>query len=263
MQLKNVDKGNEFDFGRTSEDYARFRDIYPADMYEKLVGFGIGLAGQRVLDLGSGTAILPLNMARFGARFTATDLSENQIALGRKLAEERGIDSIDFRVCPAEDTGFADNSFDAVTAVQCFPYFDAERATDEIRRVLKPHGLFCIIIMDWKPTEDPVIAEMEALVKRYNPAWSGCGFDVFRYRYPSWAEGRFLIDTIHSYDTVIPFTRETWLGRIRSCRGVGASLPPEKIAAFGEEYREILGKYDEPLMLRHQIHMEVYRSTKA
>lgn len=262
MKLNYIDSGAEFDFGRTSDDYARFRDIYPASMYENLIRFGIGHAGQRILDLGSGTAILPLNMADTGARFVAADISENQIALGRQLAAERGIDSIEFRVCPAEDTGYADNSFDAVTAVQCFPYFDAEKAADEIRRVLKPRGLFCKIIMDWKPLEDAVIAEMEALVKKHNPAWNGCGFDRYRYSWPAWAEDRFEIETIHSYDTVIEFTRESWLGRVKSCRGVGASLSAEKVAAFEREYRPMLERHDEPLMLKHQIHIEIYRSTK-
>ncbi len=262
MKLSYIDNGNEFDFGRTSEDYAKFRDIYPADMYGKLVQFGIGYEGQEILDLGSGTAILPLNMAHTGAHFTAADISENQIALGKKLAAERGIDNIDFRICPAEDTGFADNSFDAVTAVQCFPYFDAGKASAEIRRVLKPHGLFCKIIMDWKPLEDKVIAEMESLVKRYNPAWSGCGFDCYRYSYPIWAEGKFGIDTIHSYDATLKFSKAAWLGRIKSCRGIGASLPEERIAEFEREYRALLEKYAEPLQLKHQIHIEIYRSSK-
>lgn len=262
MKLDYIDKGFDFDFGRTSADYAKFRDIYPASMYEKLRQFGIGHQGQRILDLGSGTAILPLNMAKYGADFVAADISENQIAIGRQLAAGRGIDNIEFRVCPAEDTGFADNSFDAVTAVQCFPYFDAEKAADEIRRALKPRGLFCKITMDWKPLEDPIIAEMEALVKRYNPAWSGCGFDKFRYSYPAWAENRFDIETIHSYDAVLGFTRDMWLGRIKSCRGIGASLPQEKVTEFEREYRSILAQYTEPLRLKHQIHIEIYRSTK-
>lgn len=262
MKLDYIDKGTEFDFGRTSADYAKYRDIYPASMYENLIRFGVGRAGQRILDLGSGTAILPLNMAHTGARFVAADISENQIALGRQLAAARGIDSIEFRVCPAEDTGFDDNSFDAVTAVQCFPYFDAEKAADEIRRVLKPHGLFCKIIMDWKPLEDAIIAKLEALVKRYNPVWNGCGFDKFRYSYPAWADDRFDIETIHSCDAVIEFTRESWLGRIKSCRGVGASLSEEKVAAFEREYRAMLLRYEEPLRLKHQIHIEIYRSTK-
>ena len=193
MNSQLIDKGNDFDFGRTSAAYAAYRDIYPKSMYDKLISFGIGKKGQQILDLGSGTAVLPVNLSHTGAQFVATDISENQVAYGKRLTDQKGIPNIRFKVCSAEETGFADNSFDVVTAVQCFQYFDAEKAADEITRVLKPQKLFCKIFMDWLPLEDAVIAEMEKLVLQYNPAWSGNGFDQYRYRYPEWAEGHKLI----------------------------------------------------------------------
>ena len=231
-------------------------------MYEKLAALGVAVQGKEVLDLGSGTAVLPISLYETGAHFTATDISENQISFGRENALKKGFDKIDFKVCGAEDTGFESDRFDAVTAVQCFHYFNAEKAAGEIFRVLKPCGLFCKIFMDWLPGEDEKIAEMEAFVLRYNPGWSGCGFQSFEYSYPRWARNRFIIDTIHSYDENLEFTREAWLGRIMSCRGVGASLSEEKAAEFETEYRSILEKYPEPLRLKHQIHIELYRSVK-
>ena len=126
MKLNHIDKGNDFDFGRTSDNYAKFRDIYPASMYQKIISFGIGQRGQKTLDLGSGTAVLPINLSQTGAVFTATDISKNQIEYGKSLVKSKGISNIDFKVCSAEDTGFENNSFDVVTAVQCFHYFDAD-----------------------------------------------------------------------------------------------------------------------------------------
>ena len=259
MKLNHIDKGNDFDFGRTSDNYAKFRDIYPASMYQKLIRFGIGQRGQKILDLGSGTAVLPINLSQTGAVFTATDISKNQIEYGKSLVKSKGISNIDFNVCSAEDTGFENNSFDVVTAVQCFHYFDAEKAATEIHRILKPNGLFCKIFMDWLPYEDEVIGEMENLVLKYNPDWNGKGFNQFEYSYPSWAKGKFDIDTIHSYNAVLEFSKEDWLGRVLTCRGVGASLSGEKIKEFEAEYREMLNKYPEPLKLKHQIHIEIYR----
>lgn len=260
MQLTKIDNNREFDFGRTSADYARFRDIYPKSMYDKLIGFGIGKKGQSILDLGSGTAVLPINLYHTGAVFTATDIAENQIISGRQLAAEKGMDDIRFKVCSAEDTGFADNSFDVVTAVQCFPYFDTDRAIPEIIRVLKPHGLFCTVIMDWLPDEDNVIAEMIALVKKFNPSWTPDSFKKDAYTVPTWAKGKFETVKADIEDADIIFTKEAWLGRVLTCRGVGASLPPEKVRGFETAYRALLDKYDEPLKLRHQIQIEVYRA---
>ena len=76
---KNIDGGKAFDFGRTSKDYARYRDIYPQIFYDHILRRGLCRSGQRVLDLGTGTGVLPRNMARYGARWTGTDISENQI----------------------------------------------------------------------------------------------------------------------------------------------------------------------------------------
>lgn len=34
---KNLDGGKAFDWGRTSENYAKYRDIYPEQFYRKIV----------------------------------------------------------------------------------------------------------------------------------------------------------------------------------------------------------------------------------
>lgn len=259
MKLKAIDDGNYFDFGKTSEQYALYRDIYPESMYEKLIQFGVGKEGQKILDLGSGTAILPMHLYHTKAAFVSTDISENQVLEGKRLAKSKGME-MEFKVCSAEKTGFPDNTFDVVTAVQCFQYFDKIRATKEIKRILKPNGVFCKIFMDWLPKQDEKIAEMEQLVLKYNPKWNGNGFDKFRYQYPDWAEGQFDIETIHSYNATLTFTKETWIERVKTCRGIGASLPEQDVQAFEEEYRMRLT--GEILQLKHQIHIEIYRVIK-
>lgn len=35
IKNKNIDNGKKFDWGKTSADYAGFRDIYPKEFYEK------------------------------------------------------------------------------------------------------------------------------------------------------------------------------------------------------------------------------------
>ena len=113
----NIDNGKPFDWGRTSETYAKYRDIYPNAFDEKIHSLGIGVSGQRVLDIGTGTGVIPRNMYKYGARFTGTDISENQVEQARLLAENEGMD-IRFLCKSTEELDFPDNSFDAVTACQ-------------------------------------------------------------------------------------------------------------------------------------------------
>ena len=36
MKFNNIDKNNNFDFSKTSNDYALYRDIYPKEFYDCL-----------------------------------------------------------------------------------------------------------------------------------------------------------------------------------------------------------------------------------
>lgn len=41
--LKNIiDEGQKFDFGKTSKFYAKHRDIYPDELFDRLHKIGIG-----------------------------------------------------------------------------------------------------------------------------------------------------------------------------------------------------------------------------
>lgn len=42
------------------------------------------------------------------------------------------------------------------------------------------------------------------------------------------------------YNVEIPFTRETWNGRVKACRGVGASLSQEEIEKWETEHQMLL-----------------------
>lgn len=68
MNLTNrdIDNGKPFDWGKTSLDYAKFRDIYPKEFYQKIVDRKLCINGQSILDVGTGTGVLPRNMYQYG-----------------------------------------------------------------------------------------------------------------------------------------------------------------------------------------------------
>jgi len=53
LNNKDIDHGSGFDWSNASEDYARFRDIYPDAFYEKIASLRLCTEGQRVQRLTS------------------------------------------------------------------------------------------------------------------------------------------------------------------------------------------------------------------
>lgn len=245
---ENIDKGKGFDWGLASEDYAKYRDIYPDEFYKRIVELGCCKEGQTVLDLGTGTGVLPRNMHKYGAKFIGTDISENQIKYAKMLS--RGLD-IEYRVTSAEDIDFADSSFDVVTACQCFMYFDKDIILPKIHRVLKDNGHFLILFMAWLPFESEIAKTSEDLVLKYNPLWTGGGMTRYELKEPKWLGKMFKVANAITYDIDVAFTRETWNGRMKACRGIDASLPPETIAEFEKEHLQFLQTVPENFVIEH------------
>ena len=128
-----TDPGREINWGKASSDYARYRPGYPGSFFQRIVALGIGLPGQRILDLGTGTGVLAREFARRGGQVTGVDISKPQLEAAEELAKQEGV-QVEFHHLPAEDTGFQDGEFDVVTASQAWLYFDKARVIPEVKR---------------------------------------------------------------------------------------------------------------------------------
>lgn len=236
---KRIDAGKAFDWGRTSEYYAKYRDIYPEIFYKKIVNRGLCVAGQNVLDLGTGTGVLPRNMYHYGAKWTGIDISPEQIQQARRLSKEAGMD-IAFQSVSAEQIDFPPQTFDVITACQCFWYFDHEKVSPELHRILKNDGRLLVLYMAWLPYEDKIAGKSEEIVLKYSPNWSGAGETMHPIVIPDAVHRYFEMEYHEEYKVTIPFTRESWHGRMKACRGVGASLSGEELLAWENEHKAML-----------------------
>jgi ubiquinone/menaquinone biosynthesis C-methylase UbiE len=98
-------------------------------------------AGKRVLVVGCGYGDDALLLARLGAHVDAFDLSDDSLAIARRLAAREGA-TIDFRQMTAERLDYADASFDLILCRDILHHVEIPEAMREIRRVARPGAIF-------------------------------------------------------------------------------------------------------------------------
>ena len=236
---KMIDNGKGFDWGKVASEYAKYRDIYPKEFYQKILDLGLCKDGQKVLDLGTGTGVLPRNMYSYGAKWVGTDISEEQIQQAKKLS--MGMD-IDYFVEATENIDFPEETFDVITACQCFWYFDHKNVMSNLYRILKPNGKLLVLYMAWLPYEDKIAGKSEELVLKYSPKWSGAGETPHPIQIPDCYELCFDVLYREEYLLNVHFSRDTWNGRMKACRGVGASLSKGVLKEWEAEQLKMLSE---------------------
>ncbi len=247
------DEGVNIDWGKTSADYATYRRGPPPRFYACLTAFDIGLAGQNILDLGTGTGVLARQFASQGAAVVGVDISEGQIDVAKELAKRAELD-IEFNVAGAEAVPYPDNSFDVITANQCWLYFDVQKAIAEVKRLLRKDGVLVTSHFSWLPREDAIACASEKLVLKHNPVWSAGDWSGKIPNCPDWAKQDFNIVGMFYFDTPVLYTRESWRGRIRACRGVGAGLNPDQVKQFDREHKQLLREIaDDEFSVLHRV----------
>ena len=112
-----------------------------------------GIRRGRVLDIGTGSGLLAIELAKAGNSLfdiTALDISVDMIARARKNTQSSGLsERIEFVHASAASLPFADNYFDLVVSyASLHHWFKPIAVFDEIARVTKDTG--CVIIRDNK-----------------------------------------------------------------------------------------------------------------
>jgi ubiquinone/menaquinone biosynthesis C-methylase UbiE len=207
---------------------------------------GIG-RGSQVLDLAAGTGKLTRQLVPTGARLVAV---EPVAGMRSKLGE--AVPGVVALAGTAEAIPLGDASVDAVCCAQAFHWFDAERALEEIHRVLRAGGGLALI---WNVRDETIEWErrLTELMQRYE---SG----VPRKRWGRWREAfeRTALFTPLEERTFRHHQEgdvETMLARVASISFVSA-LPDADRATFLEEVRGLVEPLGSPLVMHYRT--EVY-----
>ncbi|MDR1413296.1 MAG: demethylmenaquinone methyltransferase [Actinomycetes bacterium] len=139
-------------FQSISTDYDRMNDVISLGRHRAwkraLVRAIAAVRPEAVLDLASGTGDIALAIAQAvpAARVTASDFSENMLAVARQRFDEAGVENVTIACENALSLSFLDDSFD----VACVSFGlrnmpDYGQVIAEMTRVLRPGGrFFCL-----------------------------------------------------------------------------------------------------------------------
>lgn len=256
--------GTRPEFGRRAQDYRIHRAGFPDSLFERLAALGIGIAGQPIVDLGTGTGALARGFALRGARVTGVDLDARMLEAARLLDSERGT-QIAYALARAEATGLEPGCAEVVSAGQCWHWFEREAAAREAARLLRPAGQLVIAHFDWLPRPGNVVEATERLVLRHVPDWRGAGAPL---GYPwerelvaaGWREPRSF-----GYDASVAYSHAAWRGRVRTCNALGAALATPAVEAFDADLAALLAADfpEEPLEVPHRVFALLIRPPAA
>jgi SAM-dependent methyltransferase len=232
------------DYGLAAADYGEFRQGFPVEFFHRLQRLEVGLTGQRVLDIGTGTGLLARDFARRGCRVIGIDPSPALLALA-DAANVREVVRPRYLPGRAEATGQPTAAFDVVTAGTCWHQIDRAAAAREARRVLLPHGRLLIAHLDWHSAPGTVGAATSRLLDRHtmgapalarpptflHPEWA---IELSAFGFSQWECFGFL--------TTLTYTPEAWRGRVRASQRAAPAMQPEQLSRFDSALARMLAR---------------------
>ena len=248
------------DYGLAAEDYGAYRQGFPAEFFRRLAALRIGLPGQRLLDLGTGTGLLAREFARRGCLVTGVDFSARLLAVaGRANAGE--VVRPTYLRSRAEATKLPDSAFDVVAAGTSWHLFNRPAAAREARRLLRPEGRLVIAHLDWHTAPGTVAAATLRLMERYGPGDPGPSSFVF----PDWTDdltaAGFTQWDLFGFTTALTYSKPAWRGRVRASQRGAPAMDKADLDRFDAALsRMLMRQFPDPeLAVDHRVFVLVAR----
>ncbi|MCK8491131.1 class I SAM-dependent methyltransferase [Spirosoma sp. RP8] len=222
-------------FSGHADLYAQYRIDYPQDLYDFILSSTDGR--HMAWDCATGNGQVAGVLADTFEQVEATDISETQLILAVKKPNIR------YQLSQAEQTPFANQTFDLITVAQALHWFNVKAFHTEVRRIAKPGAT----LAEWGYGLATLGADLDPLL-----------IDFYRNQVgPYWDPQRVHIDK--SYATLpFPFAdvqhqgftiRRTWsldrfLNYLRTWSAVRQYIhenEEDPVTPFGEQLQPIWG----------------------
>ncbi|MCF6276845.1 MAG: methyltransferase domain-containing protein [Candidatus Magasanikbacteria bacterium] len=119
---------------------------YSGDLFDCAKKYISDFKNKTILEIGCGNGEISVWFAKNGANVYGLDISDESISIAKRRSIENEVsEKTNFSVSPAENTNFQDNFFDIVFINVSLHHLEVEKALNEIKRILKPNGIFVTI----------------------------------------------------------------------------------------------------------------------
>ncbi|MEQ9448197.1 MAG: class I SAM-dependent methyltransferase, partial [Rhodospirillaceae bacterium] len=144
-------------FSDKSDLYAAARPQNPAELFEFIAS--VTERKGKAWDCATGNGQAAIGLANHFQHVEASDVSADQIS--NAFPHQR----IRYSVQPAERTTFDESAFDLVNVAQALHWFDLRTFWTEVRRVLKPGGIFVAYCYAWSNVSPEIDEAVETHVR--------------------------------------------------------------------------------------------------
>lgn len=219
-------------FSGVAEDYARYRPTYPGVLFDHLAS----LCPERSLawDCGAGSGQASVALASCFRHVLASDGSHSQIVRSPR------VDNVCYHLARAEAAAIPSGTVDLVTVAQALHWFSHKEFFAEVRRVLKPEGIFgawCYTLMAVDARVDPIIHQFYYdIVGPYWPLRRSLVEDAYRsleFPFVEMESPEFCMEVEWSLDQLLGYLG-TW-SAVRNYRKTQDADPRELISVRLDE----------------------------